>query len=200
MTRFKGYYTKILILGSSYLTELCVKALKGYNLVGYVPCKNTPVFGNVPLPEVDINTDCDIKLSLQYDQYVEDTSNTYNLHTGLLPEYGGRDILDHTIKNRSKEQGLTFHKMTDKMDYGPIISTVTYPVLETDTSFDLYKRMLHMAPSFLRDSMLLLSTLSDEQIEGCRKYPPQMYKRGDFELSDEFKAFIKERNVKCKKY
>ena len=93
----------ILVLGSSYLTELSVKYLLDmgdYNLVGYVPCKNTPVEGDIPLKRVDVNHPCDIKLSLQYDIIVEDTSNTYNLHTGLLPQYGGRDILDHTIKNK----------------------------------------------------------------------------------------------------
>tara|TARA_R100000008_G_scaffold85460_1_gene75461 strand:+ start:8084 stop:8674 length:591 start_codon:yes stop_codon:yes gene_type:complete len=195
MTKYRGYYTRILILGSSYLTELCVNHLShNYNLIGYVPCKNTPVFGKIRLPEVDINTECDIKLSLQYDQYVEDTSNAYNVHTGLLPEYGGRDILDHTVKNGDTEQGLTFHKMTNEVDYGPIISKTTYPVFETDTSFDLYKRMLKVAPLFVENCLKLLSHLKDSQVEHCYKYPPRMYNRGDFELNDEFKEFIK-----CKK-
>ena len=188
----------ILVLGSSYLTELSVKYLLDmgdYNLVGYVPCKNTPVEGDIPLKRVDVNHPCDIKLSLQYDIIVEDTSNTYNLHTGLLPEYGGRDILDHTIKNKEREQGLTFHKMTEDLDYGPIISKITYPVLDTDCSFDLYKRMLEIAPPFVHSSLKLLNGMKQKEIEKCYKYPPTMYSRGEFKLSEKFKEFIK-----CKKY
>jgi len=185
---------RILILGSSYLTELSVRYLletKEYDLVGHVPCKNTPVFGDIPLEEVSIDTECDIKLSLQYDQYVKNTKNAYNLHTGLLPDYGGRDILDHTIKNGDREQGLTFHKMTERVDYGSIISKTTYPVFETDTSCDLYKRMLHVAPSFVHGSLKLLKSLDEEQIKTCYKYPPRMYNRGEFKLSDQFREFIK---------
>tara|TARA_R100001163_G_C5068380_1_gene208548 strand:+ start:7751 stop:8332 length:582 start_codon:yes stop_codon:yes gene_type:complete len=187
----------ILILGSSYLTELAVKHILDmgdYNLIGYVPCRNTPVNGKVPLKQVEVDTPCDIKLSLQYDIFVEDTSNAYNLHTGLLPDYGGRDILDHTIKNKDNEQGLTFHKMTRDLDYGPIISKITYPVLDTDCSFDLYKRMLEIAPSFVYSSLKLLESMEEKQIEKCYKYPPRMYNRGEFELSEKFKEFIK-----CKK-
>ena len=190
-------YKRVLILGSSYLTELSVKYLldkNEYDLIGYVPCKSTTVFGDIPLEQVDIDTECDIKLSLQYDQYVKDTKNAYNLHTGLLPEYGGRDILDHTIKNGDREQGLTFHKMTERMDYGSIISKITYPVFKNDTSFDLYQRMLSIAPCFVHSSLQLLESLDGEQIESCYKYPPRMYNRGDFELNDEFKEFIE-----CKK-
>ena len=171
----------ILILGSTYLTELVIEKIKDkYNLVGYVPSLNPTRKGNIDLPEVDINTECDIKLSVQYDKIVKDTTNSFNLHTGLLPSYGGTNILDYTIKNREVEQGLTFHKMTKDLDYGPIISKVTYPVLINDDAYSLYKRVLQVGPSFAQSSLELLKNITLEEVDMCYKIKPIVYKRGEF--------------------
>lgn len=91
---------RILIYGSTYLTEICVKQLKkdGYNLVGYIPSENPTFRGKVPLPIVDETIEHDIKLSIQYDKKMITHKDAFNLHTGLLPEYGGCSILYHTIK------------------------------------------------------------------------------------------------------
>ena len=171
----------ILILGSTYLTELVVEKIKyKYNLIGYVPSLNPTRKGNINLPEVSINTDCDIKLSIQYDKIVKDTANSFNLHTGLLPNYGGTNILDYTVKNKEVEQGLTFHKMTKYLDYGPIISKVTYPVLIKDDAYNLYKRILQIGPSFAESCLELLKNMTMEEIDQCCKIKPTLYRRGEF--------------------
>ena len=176
---------KILILGSTYLTELVINKLKDkYELVGYVPSVNPTREGNIDLPIVDINTECDIKLSVQYDKIIKDTEKCFNVHTGLLPEYGGTNILDYTIQNNEYEQGLTFHKMTENLDYGPIISKITYPVFPTDTSFDLYQRLLKVGPNFVASSLELLKETSQDEIELCHMERPTLYKRGEF-VADE---------------
>jgi len=170
---------KILILGSTLLTELSVNLLKEhYELVGYVPSVNPTTKGAVDLPIVDIKSECDIRLSIQYNKIVKDVENCFNVHTGLLPEYGGTNILDYTIQNKEKEQGLTFHKMSQKLDYGPIISKITYPVFEEDTTFDLFKRVLKIGPLFILSCLDTLKTLSSDQISKCSREFPYMYKRG----------------------
>lgn len=148
---------RILILGSTYLTELCVNQLlkDGFNLVGYIPSENPTFRGRINLKEVTEDTPHDIKLSIQYDLKVIDVRNAYNLHTGLLPLYGGCSILYHTIKNKDVEQGLTFHKMTQNFDDGEIISKMSYPVLPTDKVEDLYMRMCSIAPKFLSNALSL---------------------------------------------
>lgn len=176
----------ILILGSTRLTEATVNLLRNsYHLVGYVPSKNPTVKGDILLPEVSIDSECDIKLSIQYDQKVEDTDNCFNVHTGLLPEYGGTNLLSYTLQNKETEQGLTFHKMTEQLDFGPIISKTSYPVLPTDDVADLYQRVLTVGPTFVLSSLLLLETFSEEQVEACHKETPTMYKRGEFEIPKE---------------
>ena len=157
---------KVLILGSTLLTELVVNKLKDkYELVGYVPSVNPTREGKIDLPIVDMDTDCDIKLSVQYDKIIKDTDKCFNVHTGLLPEYGGTNILDYTIQNGEYQQGLTFHKMTDKLDFGPIISKITYPVFPEDKAFDLYKRLLRIGPNFVVSSLELLEELNVSEIE-----------------------------------
>lgn len=165
---------RILIYGSTYLTEICVNQLikDGYNLVGYIPSEN-PVFkGTINLPIVDETIDHDIKLSIQYDKKLITTKDAYNLHTGLLPKYGGCSILYHTIKNDEEEQGLTLHKMTEDFDEGGIISKMSYAVLPEDTVADLYTRLCIIAPKFLSNALSLLS------YEG-KAHHPVLYRRKD---------------------
>jgi len=178
----------ILILGSTYLTELCVEELKKhYNVVGYVPSVNATREGIIDLPQVDIDTNCDIKLSIQYDVIIKNTEKCFNVHTGLLPEYGGTNVLDYAILNKAREQGLTLHKVTDKLDYGPIISKITYPILEGDTSYDLYKRLVEVGPHFVLSGLKLLEKMKEEDIDKCYKIKPTLYKRGEFKIGEEWK-------------
>lgn len=149
---------RILIYGSTYLTELCVNQLikDGYNLVGYIPSEN-PVFkGKIDLPLVDEEVEHDIKLSIQYDRKIKNFENAYNLHTGLLPDYGGTGILYFTLLKGLKEQGLTLHKMTENFDEGGVISKITYSVLPNDTVCDLYFRLCMIAPKFLSNVMSII--------------------------------------------
>lgn len=181
---------KILICGSTYLTELVVDKLKDkYELVGYVPSVNPTKKGNIKLPRVDINSLCDIKLSIQYDKLITDTQKCFNVHTGLLPEYGGTNILSYTIKNKEKKQGLTFHKVTDRLDFGPIISKITYPVFPMDEPFDLYKKLLSIGPNFVLSSLELLKNLDYSLLKLCETKKPILYKRGGYITDERIKNY-----------
>lgn len=188
---------RILIYGSTYLTELCVNQLikDGYNLIGYIPSKNPTFKGQINLPIVEETIDHDIKLSIQYDKKLITISDAYNLHTGLLPEYGGCSILYHTIKNKEQEQGLTLHKMGENFDEGGIVSKITYPVLGNDTVADLYMRMCSIAPKFLSNALQII------HIQG-KALKPNLYKKDSVppEIAEQDIKKIKERlNVRsCK--
>ncbi len=174
---------KILICGSSYLTREVVNYIKPhYNLVGYIPSKSHVFSTNIDLPIVDFNVDYDLILSLQFDQKIKDTSNSFNLHTGLLPDWGGCDILYHTLKNKLVEQGLTFHKITDKFDEGPIISKISYPVFNTDNMIDLYHKIIKISPNFVLSALKLLETIKD--VDNCKIYKPTLHKRGKIDIND----------------
>tara|TARA_R110000824_G_scaffold178694_2_gene358513 strand:+ start:881 stop:1471 length:591 start_codon:yes stop_codon:yes gene_type:complete len=187
----------ILILGSTFLTELVVNELKRneFNLVGYVPNQvRSTIAGNIDLEEKDLNCEYDLALSIQYASLIESNKKTFNVHTGLLPRFGGLDILRHTINEREREQGVTFHRMTDTYDFGPIVNKITYPILPNDTEKDLYKRLCIITPPFIVSCLRLLRNMSVEDVDNCVSEKPRLlereYKKTPFELSNKEKVFL----------
>ncbi len=177
---------KILIYGSTYLTQkVCCVLNKKYELVGYVPSSKPFIRGQMTIPEAGENVIHDIKLSIQYDKKIHNIDNAFNVHTGLLPEWGGCDILYHTLKKKSMEQGVTFHKMTHEIDYGPILSRMTYPVFEQDTVFTLYERLAAILPGFVLNALEVLENIGFEAANQCRMKKPQMYRRGSIPQEDQ---------------
>jgi len=170
---------KILIFGSTYLSAITSEFLiknSDYELIGYVANKKRlTIPGKMPLKEVSENADCDIILSLQYDQMIKNTNKSFNVHPGLLPGYGGVDILYHTIKNKSFEQGITFHKITNSLDRGPILSRISYPVFAIDTIEILYERMSLIFPLFVLSSLKLLEIVPWQMIDKCYSVKPNIY-------------------------
>ena len=195
---------KILILGSTYLTEKVIEKLKNteFTLVGYRPSQDPFIKGNIDLPVIPEGEECqhDIKLSIQYDKKVLDYHNAYNVHTGLLPLWGGRDLMYHTLKEGESEQGLTFHKMTDQFDYGPIISKVTYPVLPNDTEIDLYDRQATIAPDFVYLSLKLLDKIGLKASDNCYMKKPRLFKRRKNILSTDINNYVEMGNKLVKLY
>jgi hypothetical protein len=165
---------RILLLGSTVLSAVVEAALP--EVVGHIPSAKPAFPGRMRSPVVAETAPHDIRLSVQFDRKLVDIRNAYNLHTGLLPRYGGVDILHHTLENGDREQGLTFHAMSDRLDAGPVISTITYPVLPSDGVVELYQRMLAIAPHFVRSSLALLRLVDVTQISGV---VPKLYKHAD---------------------
>lgn len=173
---------KILVFGSTFLTEIACRHLLGtgkHELVGHVSnSRRITVPGDMPIPEVSPTSQCDIILSIQYDKIIDNVEKSFNVHTGLLPQYGGVDILYHTLKNKETEQGITFHKITAELDFGPIVSRISYPVFEGDTVIDLYERMALIFPSFVESALDLLEAITPEGATKCQMIEPTVYRSG----------------------
>jgi len=181
---------RILLYGSTYITERCarfIRAMTTHEVVGHVPCRRRPTIpGQMRCPVVadEADVDYDIRLSIQFDAKIDYRGTpAYNLHTGLLPEWGGSDILYHTLRLGAGRQGLSFHEITDRLDCGYIISKITYPVWSGDTMVDLYERVARLAPPFLACGLFLVEHLNMPQM-GEAPEPPTMFRRGDINLRD----------------
>ena len=189
---------KILVFGSTFLTEIaCRHLLKTgkHELVGHIPnSRRITVPGNMPIPETSLASECDIILSIQYDRIINDVEKSFNVHTGLLPQYGGVDILYHTLKNGEAEQGITFHKITEALDFGPIVSRISYPVFESDTVVDLYKKMAFILPSFVESALDILEIITPGGAAKCHMIEPITYKSN--QIADEDKETYRENKDK----
>jgi len=173
---------RVLIYGSTYLTQKCVEYLLrypgNYELIGYIPAPYPTVPGIIPLPLVFTSEPHDIGINLGYEQRIDPWDNVYNIHPGLLPEFGGCDLLHHTVVQQKIEQGITFQKMEESFDSGPILAKVTYPVFRDDDVLSLWQRVLRLYGPFVRYCLELLETFPLEKIVERPCIIPRRYKRG----------------------
>jgi methionyl-tRNA formyltransferase len=76
-----------------------------------------------------------------------------NIHPSLLPKYRGASPIQSAILNKDKETGITIYFMDEKMDHGPIISSIRHNI-----SNDIfYEKLCHELADAGAD--LLLKTL-----------------------------------------
>lgn len=183
-----GDPVRVLIYGSSPLTEAVTRAIvtkSRHEVVGYVASKKPWLRGRMDLVAKKAKpiVPHDIGLSVQYDRMLPVDGRTFNLHSGWLPSWGGCDILYHTLREKATEQGLTFHRITETLDRGPVVLRLEYPVLPQDDMLSLYDRMLSLAPNFALVALWMLEK------NGIRaEYPdsgePMMYRRGQIDEKD----------------
>lgn len=193
---------RILIYGSSFMTEAVLQKLHGHvEIVGIVPNRESYAFNCEDLVRQDVHpyypvltqdeiTDdmYDIAISIQYDQIIKNINRAFNLHTGLLPEWGGAGILHHTLESGTSLQGLTLHTMTDQLDTGKIIVQCSYPVYDDDEIVDLYLKALGEAPDLLVRGLAYIITATEEQIDKLTTVCPTLYRRKDIpkDLQEEY--------------
>ena len=74
-----------------------------------------------------------------------------NIHPSLLPLYRGAAPLNRVIMNNENKSGISFFKMTSRMDAGPIISSKEFILNENETSVTLKERAVNEAVEIFLD-------------------------------------------------
>ena len=90
--------------------------------------------------EYDWSDEYDLGISFMYPYKVpaEQLFKTrINFHPGPLPEYRGRNLCYHALKNGEKEFGATVHYMNDEFDGGKIIEVSHFPIQPSWCADDL---------------------------------------------------------------
>lgn len=65
-----------------------------------------------------------------------------NLHPSLLPQHRGPEPIYWAIAGGDRESGITVHWTVERIDAGPILEQRTVPVLGSDTSGTLCRRLV----------------------------------------------------------
>lgn len=76
-----------------------------------------------------------------------------NLHFSLLPAHRGAAPVQHAIWQGDDVTGLTTFQLTEGLDTGPVLGTMTEAVRDNDTAADLLERLAEAGPR------LVLTTL-----------------------------------------
>ena len=76
-----------------------------------------------------------------------------NVHASLLPYLRGGAPLHHAIIDGYKETGVTIMYMDESMDTGDIISSITYPLKDTDTVGTVHDNLMEMGANLLMETL-----------------------------------------------
>jgi len=68
-----------------------------------------------------------------------------NIHPSMLPKLRGAAPVSRSIMNGDKETGVSFFKMTSKMDAGPVIMQSKIEITENMSSDELFKKSIEIA-------------------------------------------------------
>jgi len=106
-------------------------------------------------------------------------SRAFNLHPGLLPEYGGVHVHQWALREGATEFGACVHEMVARVDAGDIIESERFPIDPQDTGLSLFQRTMETGVG-------ILCRVVDQIIAGTNlgRCPQDLAKRRVFRSAD----------------
>lgn len=108
-----------------------------------------------------------------------------NIHPSMLPQLRGAAPINRAIMNGLESTGVTFFKMTDKMDAGPIIKQERVAMDDTMTSVELRDKLLEKAATMFMSFPWDKDFTVTEQDNNNATYAPKITKEELFLQQDE---------------
>ncbi len=121
-----------------------------------------------------------------------------NVHASLLPYLRGGAPLHHAIIDGYKETGVTIMYMDEAMDTGDIISTVTYPLKDTDTVGTVHDNLMEMGANLLMETLPSIISGTNKRIKQDNSKATYAYNisRSDEHLDFSGSGVLVERKVR----
>lgn len=121
-----------------------------------------------------------------------------NVHASLLPYLRGGAPLHHAIIDGYKETGVTIMYMDEAMDTGDIISTVTYPLKDTDTVGTVHDNLMEMGANLLMETLPSIINGTNKRIKQDNSKATYAYNisRSDEHLDFSGSGLLVERKVR----
>ena len=127
------------------------------------------------------------------------THGSLNIHGSLLPAYRGSSPINAALLHGDQETGVTIIKMDAKMDHGPILATVSEPILSHDSASQLHDRLALLGGKVIGDIITdyVAGTLVPQpQIDEQATYV-KLLTREDGELDWHQSATLLERKIRA---
>ena len=121
-----------------------------------------------------------------------------NVHASLLPYLRGGAPLHHAIIDGYKETGVTIMYMDESMDTGDIISSVTYPLKDTDTVGTVHDNLMEMGANLLMETLPSIISGTNKRIKQDNSKATYAYNisRSDEHLDFSGSGVLVERKVR----
>ena len=121
-----------------------------------------------------------------------------NVHASLLPYLRGGAPLHHAIIDGYKETGVTIMYMDEAMDTGDIISSVIYPLKDTDTVGTVHDNLMEMGANLLMETLPSIISGTNKRIKQDNSKATYAYNisRSDEHLDFSGSGVLVERKVR----
>ncbi|NMC51200.1 methionyl-tRNA formyltransferase [Candidatus Kuenenbacteria bacterium] len=129
------------------------------------------------------------------------TLGCINIHPSLLPLYRGPSPIQTSLLNGDKKTGTTIMVLDEKMDHGPILKQIDYPISPNDTFITLSKKLAEASAELLIDIFLDFynNKIKPQQQDHTRATYTKIIERKDGQIDwsntaqkiyDQWRAFI----------
>jgi methionyl-tRNA formyltransferase len=81
------------------------------------------------------------------------TRGFLNLHLGLLPDYPGREPIRDVLKTKEIITGVTLHRMTKKVDAGPILAKRIMSLGVRRQPDDVFERLAYASATLIEENL-----------------------------------------------
>jgi methionyl-tRNA formyltransferase len=106
---------------------------------------------------------------------------TINVHGSLLPQYRGAAPIHWAVMNGEKETGVTTFRLQHAIDTGDILLQEKLPIGPTETTGELYERMMHAGAALLVKTLHALQegsiTPQAQNLDVETKHAPKLTKQ-----------------------
>ncbi len=92
---------------------------------------------------------------------------SFNLHAALLPKYRGAAPINWAVINGEKETGMTTFFLKHEIDTGNIIFKQTEPIHHSDTTGDVYNRLMK------KGAGLIVQTVQQIELGNVKTFPQE---------------------------
>jgi methionyl-tRNA formyltransferase len=143
-----------------YLTKLKIN-FKIFHTKKYLKATNKSKFANLKnkifLKSIVNNSKILISVNCHsiFPKFLTDNVTCVNFHPGFNPFNRGLYSQIFSIIN-GKPCGATVHLMTNKIDNGPIIVQKKITIQDTDTSYEVYKKIIELQKKLIKKHILKL--------------------------------------------
>lgn len=76
-----------------------------------------------------------------------------NLHGSVLPRWRGASPIEHAILHGDTETGVSVQIMVKELDAGPVLSAISIPLSQTDTSLSVREKLAEIGAQLLAETL-----------------------------------------------
>ena len=147
----KKYYQEEVYKTGKNPDETVILTPENFSVLNSLPRENLAKWGQLSTLKSDLFVVAAYGKILPKEVLEIPPFGTICIHPSLLPKYRGPSPIPQTLLDGEKITGTTIYKMDEKIDHGPVLSTKTFEIHDTDTNETLTDHLFNLGAEMLPD-------------------------------------------------